>query len=227
MFMAEDNKRRRRKRTRDPEGTKAKILSAATALFTQRGPNGASLDDISKKAGVNRGLIYHYFRTKDALLDHVLAKPLAAYVQTQLELLQRDVDAASLRQSVESFFYFLADHPEIVRLLAWTLAMRRLAAELSQLELTRALFAAAVRRIDEARAAGRIRAQVDPAHLLITIIDLCVAWHMGREEWVRKMDWDDRRIAEVDRERLAAIVDFVGAAVRPLPAPTSTGGDET
>lgn len=97
--------------------------------------------------------------------------------------------------------------------------MRRLAAELSQLELTRALFAAAVRRIDEARAAGRIRPQVDPAHLLITIIDLCVAWHTGRDEWIRKMGWDERRIAEVDDERLAAIVDFVEAAVRPHPAP--------
>ncbi len=218
MFMAEDKRRgRRRARTRDPEASKARILTAATALFTQCGPNGASLDDISKKAGVNRGLIYHYFKTKEALLDHVLAKPLASYVQTQLELLQRDFDANSLRESVTSFFHFLGDHPEIVRLLAWTMAMRRLAAELSQLELTRALFAAAVRRIEQARRDGLIRSSVDPAHLLISIIDLCVAWHMGREEWIRKMGWSDSELARIDEERLAAIIDFLEAAVRPEP----------
>ena len=58
-----------RKRRRDPERTKALILEAATELFMRCGLNGASLDDISKKAGVNRGLIYHYYKTKEFLFD--------------------------------------------------------------------------------------------------------------------------------------------------------------
>ena len=214
--MARERRKKQRSSTRDPERTKSQILKAATALFTRCGLNGASLDDISKEAGVNRGLIYHYFKTKESLFDQVLARPLTDYSRLQLELLQRpDFDAISLREAIESFYWFLADHPELVRLLAWTLAMRRIALELSQLELTKVLFQAAVRRIEEAKQAGRIRSDIDAAHLLITIIDLCVSWHMSRDEWANKFDWNDKDAAQLDRERLDAILDILGAAVLP------------
>lgn len=208
--------RGRKRRERDPERTRAQILQAATRLFTRCGLNGASLDDISKEAGVNRGLIYHYFKTKETLFDQALARPLATYAQHQLELLQRrDFDALTLREAISEFFHFLGRHPELVRLLSWTLAMRRFALQLAQLELTKVFFAAAVQRLDEAKAAGRIRPSVDSAHLLITIIDLCVAWHLTRDEWVQKLDWTDRERAQLDDERLAAILDLIDAAVRP------------
>ena len=216
MDMATERRKQRRASTRDPERTRAQILKAATALFTRCGLNGASLDDISREAGVNRGLIYHYFKTKESLFDQVLARPLTDYSQVQLQLLQRpELDARALRESVEGFFWFLADHPELVRLLAWTLAMRRLALELSQLELTKMFFQAAVRRIDDAKAAGRLRRDVDAAHLLITIVDLCVSWHMSRQEWAQKFGWQAKDQDELDRERLAAILDLLEHAVLP------------
>ncbi len=211
-------------RARDPEKTKAKILRAATDLFTRLGLNGASLDDISKKAGVNRGLIYHYFKTKESLFDHVLARPLAAYVQTHLEFLQhRELDLVGLRESTASFFHFLREHPELVRLLGWTLAMRRLAIDVAQLELTRVLFARAVERIEEAQRSGAIRRELDARHLLVTIIDLCVGWHLGKIEWAEKLSWTQRDARELDDERLAAILDVLEAAVLPRPTPANTG----
>ena len=205
-----------RRRRRDPERTKARILSAATELFTAVGLTGASLDDIARKAGIQRGLIYHYFKSKDSLFDEVLARPLAEYVQSHLDFLQRrELDAATLRQATESFFRFLGRHPELVRLLGWMLAMRRFAVDLAQLEFTRALYARAIARIEEARAAGMIRAEIDPRQLLITVIDLCVAWHLSRDEWIAKLHLDARDPQQIDEERLAAILDFIEAAVRP------------
>jgi len=206
-----------RRRRRDPERTKAKILQAATELFTAVGLNGASLDDIARKAGIRRGLIYHYFKSKDLLFDEVLAKPLAEYVQSHLDFLQRrELDISTLRDATSSFFRFLGRYPELVRLLGWMLAMQRIAVDLAQLEFTRALYTRAVARIEEAKAAGLVRAEVDARQLLITVIDLCVAWHLGRDEWMAKLSMDERDPHEVDEERLAAILDFIEAAVRPV-----------
>ena len=208
-----------RGRKRDPERTKAKILSAATELFTQLGLNGASLDDIAKKAGINRGLIYHYYKTKDLLFDSVLAKPLAAYVQSHIEFLsRRELDVATLREATEHFFHFLGKRPELCRLLGWTLAMQRVSIDLAQLEFTRALYQRAIERIEQGQAAGLLRRDMDARHLLITVIDLCVAWHLSREEWTAKLDWSDRDPQEVDQERIEAILDFVEAAAMPRPA---------
>lgn len=217
--MAKERKpgRSTKRRRRDPAETRARILAAATDLFTKCGLNGASLDDISRKAGVNRGLIYHYFKTKETLFDQVLAKPLANYVQSHLEFLQRrEVDLDSLAGATEGFYRFLGKHPELVRLLGWTLAMRRIAVDLAQLEFTRALFTRAVERIEEGKTNGTIRADIDAPHLLITIIDLCVSWHLSKDEWIGKLSWSDRDKRDVDEERLAAILDLITAAARPL-----------
>jgi TetR/AcrR family transcriptional regulator len=205
-------------RVRDPERTKARIVKAATDLFMAVGPAGASLDDVSKKAGVARGLIYHYFKSKEQLFEQVLARPLADLLEQHLAFLEaRRLDVEGLRQGAEAFFRFLGRHPELVRLIGWTMAMRRLAGDFAQLEVTRALFSRMVRRIEEAKAEGALRADLDPRHLLITILDLSVAWHLGRDEWCSKLAWTDRDLRDLDEERLAAILDVVARVAAPTP----------
>jgi TetR/AcrR family transcriptional regulator len=205
-------------RLRDAERTKARILTAATDLFTRLGPGATSIDEISEKAGVNRGLIHHYFRTKDHLFDQVLIRPLTSFLEQHVEFLQARPDVDGLCDATRSFFRFLGRHPDLVRLLSWTLAMRRvLLGEGSQLELTRALMQRLVRRIEEAQASGVVRKEISAPHLLITIVDLCVSWHLASEDWSAKLGWSARPRTEVDEERLAAIVDVVAATARPHP----------
>lgn len=205
-------------RLRDAERTKARILTAATDLFTRLGPGATSIDEISERAGVNRGLIHHYFRTKDHLFDQVLIRPLTSFLEQHVEFLQTRPDVDGLCDATRSFFRFLGRHPDLVRLLSWTLAMRRvLLGEGSQLELTRALMQRLVRRIEEAQESGAVRKDVSAPHLLITIVDLCVSWHLASEDWSAKLGWSARPRTEVDEERLAAIVDVVAATARPHP----------
>lgn len=208
-------------RVRDAERTKARIVKAATDLFMRCGPTGASLDDISRKAGVARGLIYHYFKSKELLFEQVLARPLAELLEQHLAFLEvRKLDVDGLRQGTEAFFRFLGRHPELVRLIGWTMAMRRLGGDFAQLEFTRALFSRLIRRIDEARADGTLRPDVDARHLLVTILDLSIAWHLGRDEWCVKLAWSDRDVRELDEERLAAILDVVTRVAAPVPTST-------
>ncbi|MFI1380047.1 TetR/AcrR family transcriptional regulator [Embleya sp. NPDC020886] len=47
------------------------ILAAATELFHERSPAAVSLREIARRAGVNYGLIHHYFGTKEAVLAEV------------------------------------------------------------------------------------------------------------------------------------------------------------
>ena len=43
----------------DTEATKAKILDAAVAEFAAHGPDGTTVDRISRRAGVNKERIYN------------------------------------------------------------------------------------------------------------------------------------------------------------------------
>ncbi|KAB0632921.1 TetR family transcriptional regulator [Burkholderia stagnalis] len=60
------------KRTRDPIATQAKIIAAAKAEFAKVGLGGARIDTIAEKAGVNKRMIYEYFKGKEELFQTVL-----------------------------------------------------------------------------------------------------------------------------------------------------------
>lgn len=62
--MAEKKKRR----PRNPEGTREAILEAAGTILAKDGPEGLSLSEVAHMAGVNRGTAYQHFATRDKLI---------------------------------------------------------------------------------------------------------------------------------------------------------------
>lgn len=58
--------------------TREAIVEAADRLFYQQGYEHTSFSDIAAAVGISRGNFYYYFRTKDEILDAVIARRLAA-----------------------------------------------------------------------------------------------------------------------------------------------------
>lgn len=54
------------------ENAQEKILSAAQVLFSEKGFDATRVDDIAKAAGINKALIYYYFKNKDDILTHLI-----------------------------------------------------------------------------------------------------------------------------------------------------------
>jgi TetR/AcrR family transcriptional regulator, repressor for neighboring sulfatase len=59
-------------RSYDRAATEAGLIEAATQLFDRRNPGSVSVREIAKLAGVNHGLVHHYFGSKQALVQAVL-----------------------------------------------------------------------------------------------------------------------------------------------------------
>src|ERR1700678_4586863 len=66
-------------RTKPAEQRRADLLEAGRELFLAKGVAATSLDDITSRAGVSKGLFYLYFHSKDDLLT-------ALHVQFSTEL---------------------------------------------------------------------------------------------------------------------------------------------
>jgi TetR/AcrR family transcriptional regulator, transcriptional repressor for nem operon len=69
-------------RTKPAEQRRADLLKAGRELFLAQGVAATSLDDVTSRAGVSKGLFYLYFRSKDDLL-------LALQDQFSVELAER------------------------------------------------------------------------------------------------------------------------------------------
>src|SRR5215469_15388249 len=59
---------------RQPDLRRAALTSAAAELFTSRGIDATTIDDIASRAGLSKGSFYHYFRTKAEILTAVRSR---------------------------------------------------------------------------------------------------------------------------------------------------------
>jgi len=57
--------------------TREKIINSAYRLFYEKGFNGTSIDDILKDAGLNKGSLYHIFKSKKEVLLAVIEEKIA------------------------------------------------------------------------------------------------------------------------------------------------------
>ncbi len=106
--------------SRNPLKTRESILEAAQALFAASGFHGAGLNDICKKARINKRMIYHYFGDKEALYLAVHRRgweELGAWFVEKLA--GTDTKNNLLLEALGVFHDFIASRQIFVRLLMW------------------------------------------------------------------------------------------------------------
>lgn len=65
-----DNKKRRERV--DYFDRKSEILDMARSMFISIGYEDTSINDLIKRLGIAKGTFYHYFKSKEELLDQVI-----------------------------------------------------------------------------------------------------------------------------------------------------------
>ncbi len=79
--------RNRDRRPAADGATRAAILAAAKAVFAEAGLAGARTDAIAAAAGVNKALLYYYFKSKERLYVAVLDDVFRGFNQEAIDLL--------------------------------------------------------------------------------------------------------------------------------------------
>jgi AcrR family transcriptional regulator len=85
----------------DPQNRRREVLAAALELLADEGYAGASLRKVAAKVGIAQPSLYHYFGTKEELVEQVLA----AYAGEMFMA----VDPSALPTRLEAAPRFLAD----------------------------------------------------------------------------------------------------------------------
>src|ERR1700739_344578 len=96
-----------------PEESRTAILQAAIREFARGGVAGARTDAIARAAGVNKALLYYYFRDKDALYGEALEQVFRERDAVLMPTLHEPTPPGEkILRYVGAFFDFLAAHPE-------------------------------------------------------------------------------------------------------------------
>jgi TetR/AcrR family transcriptional regulator len=201
----------------EPEKTKAAILGAALEEFAREGVAGARTDEIARSAGVNKALLYYYFKDKDGLYAAVLEQIFAGLLLQLSAVLDRDdlTPRQKMLLYIETHFDYLGRSPLFPRVLqrefmrtgrnASTLTGRIVE------RYARPLYAKLLKLLEQGCEAGDFRA-CDPAQTLTSILAVIVFYFISitaPQLMGSGAPFSPERLAA----RRAAVLDFISAAV--------------
>jgi TetR/AcrR family transcriptional regulator len=195
-----------------------RIGLAAREEFARRGFAGARVDEIARRAGVNKQLLFYYFHSKRGLFQAVLSQA-TNELETALSglTLPAGVPLERLRVTLQAQFEFLAGHPELVALLAQAARLGGSGRGGGPGGMDFAPFAPAVKRLvvllAEGQGLGQVRDDIDP-HLAAAQALVLMVGYLSMEAVVaasaRPLSADEPALRERWRQ---AAVDLVVAGV--------------
>lgn len=102
------------------EITKKKILAAAEAEFAAKGFAATKVDDIARRAGVNKQLIYAHYINKENLYSTVLAVVYGHYAEYETVLFESEYEGIeTVHDVILKYFDFLIKNRSFVNLVLW------------------------------------------------------------------------------------------------------------
>ncbi|PYI57322.1 TetR/AcrR family transcriptional regulator [Paenibacillus flagellatus] len=117
--------RTREENDRIRQQAKENIRTAAIEVFIEKGYHAASIEDVAKRAGISKGLMYNYFAGKADLLKELIAGRIEEIVRVMEEAMRKPTPAEQLahiadhalrnvqqRPRVYRFYLHLQTHPE-------------------------------------------------------------------------------------------------------------------
>jgi TetR/AcrR family acrAB operon transcriptional repressor len=93
----------------DNEIREQRILDAAGTLFVHYGYDKTTVSDMARQAGISKGAIYLHFDSKEALLEALIAREMAAYAEKWLALIDADPRGGTIGSMYKNSLYALSE----------------------------------------------------------------------------------------------------------------------
>jgi TetR/AcrR family transcriptional regulator len=201
----------------EPEKTRAAILKAALEEFAHEGATGARTDEIARRAGVNKALLYYYFKDKEGLYAAALEQVFSGLHEKVMAVLQRaDLPPRErLLLYVRTHFDYIASAPVYPRLVQreFMRSGRTLSPAASRVmeRHGKPLYSRLEKLIQEGISSGDFR-RVDPLQAVTSILGTIVFYFISLPAQ-QFMHAGDPASPERIASRRAAVIEFICAAL--------------
>ena len=199
-----------------PEESRAAILKAAAGEFAEHGVAGARTDAIAREAGVNKALLYYYFKDKETLYGAVLDEAFSGLKAQVFRALDGDqTPREKVLAYVGAYFDFIAANQLYPRLIQRE--MMRAREGQSQLidKVTKNHIQPIFLRVSEVMREGIAQGQfrpVNPMHFVPSMVAMIV-FYFSSAPMMQKIVGFNPLTPERIAERRAAVLDFISAAL--------------
>jgi len=187
------------------EERRRQILNAAVRAFAKKGYHASRVSDIAEEAGVAYGLVYHYFESKDAVLEAIFRDMwgmMVAAINAVVEV--EESPREQLRKSCAIVLRTWRDYPDVVRVLVREVARSGEQLQREVEEIAHA-FLALQRIVERGQEQGEFRRELSP-RLAAWIVygaleEILTGWVMGT------LVGEEADVAEAERAVVVILCD--------------------
>ena len=183
-----------------PIDRRRQILDAAIRVFARQGFHACRVSDIAREAGVAYGLVYHYFDTKDQVLNELFEERWSLLLAAIEEVDGRPIPPREKLDATAAFIIDSYRHdPELMKVIIVEVTRAANSFGRTHLPEISKAYGLIAKIVADAQAAGDFRTDIDPM--------LASMWFYGAIEqllsgWVFELIGD----ADSDFERARAMV---------------------
>jgi TetR/AcrR family transcriptional regulator len=158
--------------TKDTSTEKA-ILEAAKIVFMEKGFDGARMQQIADKAGMNKALIHYYFRSKDKLFDAIFSEAFQQFLPRIAETLSTDKPfLKKVEIFVDTYITMLQKNPHLPVFILHEInrSPERIIERIKNQGIDPTLFE---KMVSNEVKEGKIK-KIDFRHFIVNMIGLCI-----------------------------------------------------
>ncbi len=160
---------------------KDRIMNAAEEIFVNKGFSGSSMKSIAEKADVAKSLLYHYFSSKHELWKKVIHRRVSharlpdRMIETVSSIVIDGLDSVRNKKRHTTYFEFLRDNPQFVRMLAWLNAEQAL-----PMDPPSEMRGEVIEKLEMLQKKGIFRDDIDPRMFVVCFMAICEMWFLSR-----------------------------------------------
>jgi AcrR family transcriptional regulator len=146
-----------------PVDKRRQILDAAIRVFARQGFHSCRVSDIADEAGVAYGLVYHYFKSKDEVLNELFTERWSLLLAAIEEV---DREPIGAREKLDAVARFIIDSyrydPDLMKVIIVDVTRAANSFGRTHLAEIRRAYDMIAKIVTDAQAAGTFREDVDP-----------------------------------------------------------------
>jgi AcrR family transcriptional regulator len=176
------------------------ILDAAVRVFARQGFHTCRVSDIADEAGVAYGLVYHYFSSKEQILDTLFLERWDVMLQA---IAEADASHRSPEEKLLAIAGFIIDSyrhdPELMKVIIVEVTRAANTFGLTHLDKIRDAYAGIAQIVATGQADGQFRAEITPEFA-------AQAFYGAVEQVLTGWIFDSSAVGEADLERAKTMI---------------------
>lgn len=205
----------KRENQQPADSTEQKIFDAAHEVFTQKGMDGAKMQEIADRAGINKALLHYYYRSKEKLYEAVAKAIISKAIPAIRQIIESELPLEEkIRRFIETYIGIISRNPFIPLFIISEINKHpehfidtMIPKDLPKPEVF-------FQQVETEIAAGNIR-RIKPQHLIVNVVSMCVFPFVGKPMMRILLGMSAGEMRLFLEERKEEVTRFVLAALRP------------